>query len=394
VPGQQDRPSQPLQPDSSASGLPDRALPADDDAAGPPGDRGQTWSAEQTSPPGPDHASAADAQRADPPRRWSREELHNRLKDLPPFHPSSPRGDDPRPDDIQQESDALAAAGRRDGDRAPEGHEPRAQDAGRPDGASERAADRPARDLWGEVPGFERAWAAHESRWPADQTATAVDRSCDPAGSWRGDGGRYLGPDQHKQAKDVIASVQRTEKELTKEMTDAEGENTCGGKLEGLKFARKGEERLKEKIADELGVTPALKPEEAISKVHDAIRYTFCFEPEKYSAGYREIKHLLESRELRMVYSKNYWRDNDPEYRGINTRWVTPTGQRFEVQFHTRESFYAKQTLTHRCYERIRNPLTSDEERVELEAYQQKVSRWIRIPEGAQEIPDYRVKGR
>ena len=43
-----------------------------------------------------------------------------------------------------------------------------------------------------------------------------------------------------------------------------------------------------------------------------------------------------------MIYSKNHWRD-DPEYKGINTRWITPEGQRFEVQFHTAESFHAKQ---------------------------------------------------
>ena len=58
-----------------------------------------------------------------------------------------------------------------------------------------------------------------------------------------------------------------------------------------------------------------------------------------------------------MIYSKNHWRD-DPEYKGINTRWVTPEGQRYEVQFHTAESFHAKQQVTHEAYERLRNPLT------------------------------------
>ena len=44
------------------------------------------------------------------------------------------------------------------------------------------------------------------------------------------------------------------------------------------------------------------------------------------------------------------------EYKGINTRWVTQEGQRFEVQFHTSESFHAKQNVTHDAYERLRNP--------------------------------------
>ena len=75
-------------------------------------------------------------------------------------------------------------------------------------------------------------------------------------------------------------------------------------------------------------------------------------------------------------------------------RWITPEGQRFEVQFHTTESFHAKQQVTHRPYERIRNPLTQDEERPELERFQEEVSRWVATPEGAQEIPDHARRGR
>ena len=45
-----------------------------------------------------------------------------------------------------------------------------------------------------------------------------------------------------------------------------------------------------------------------------------------------------------MYYSKNYWAD--PEYKGINTRWLTAEGQRFEVQFHTPDSFHAKHDVT------------------------------------------------
>jgi hypothetical protein len=93
-----------------------------------------------------------------------------------------------------------------------------------------------------------------------------------------------------------------------------------------------------------------------------------------------------------MIYSKNHWRD-DPEYKGINTRWVTTEGQRFEVQFHTSESFYAKQELTHDSYERLRNPLTQDVERQELRSFQREVCSWIAVPDGATAIPDYHRKG-
>src|SRR5712691_3090802 len=45
----------------------------------------------------------------------------------------------------------------------------------------------------------------------------------------------------------------------------------------------------------------------------------------------RDIKDRFENCGHQMHYSKNWW--TNPEYKGINTRWATPEGQRFEVQF-------------------------------------------------------------
>jgi hypothetical protein len=238
------------------------------------------------------------------------------------------------------------------------------------------------------VPRFLRAWADHVRRWPAERIAIAIDRSHDPEGSWRGDGNHYLSPDQHSQATDVIATVQQKEKIVTRDVTEIGRENTCGGWLEGLKFARKGEERLKEKIADSLRIAPAKAPGEVVRDVPDAIRYSFCFESGNYTEGYSDIKERLQERGYRMIYSKSHWRD-DPEYKGINTRWVTAEGQRFEVQFHTPESYHAKQEVTHKAYERIRNRLTGRDERRELEAFQREVCAWITAPGEVAGIQDY-----
>jgi len=83
---------------------------------------------------------------------------------------------------------------------------------------------------------------------------------------------------------------------------------------------------------------------------------------------------------------KNSW--SSDQYKGINTQWIEPeTGQRFEVQFHTRASFEAKQ-LSHEAYERIRNPQTSELELDELEEFQREVCDKIPVPLGASEIED------
>jgi hypothetical protein len=92
-----------------------------------------------------------------------------------------------------------------------------------------------------------------------------------------------------------------------------------------------------------------------------------------------------------MYQSTSYW--TDPEYKGINTRWVTQRGQRFEVQFHTPESFHAKEVVTHKAYERIRDLTTSRPELGELHAFQREVSARVRTPDGAADIPDFKKEG-
>jgi hypothetical protein len=321
--------------------------------------------------PGPDRPVAADvpAERRDlpaadatdrlavgrEPDRWSKADLRKRLERLPPGHPSSVSGDEPD---------------------ANERHDP-------------RLADEPKRDYWSEVPRFSRAWADHVRSWPAERLATEVDRSKDPAGSWRGDGNQYLDPEQQAQANEVIASVARTEKKITEHMKQVERDNACDGWLEGLPHRLKGEERLKEKIAEKIQHEPDRTPTEAGREINDAIRYTFCFEQSVYASGYWDIKQRLESSGYRMIYSENHWR-GDPEYKGINSRWVTPESQRFEVQFHTAESYHAKQHVTHSAYERDRNPLTRRSERREIEAFQQDVCAFIAVPDDAYKIPDYK----
>ena len=291
-------------------------------------------------------------------RPWSRADLRQRLERLPPSHPSSLRGADHQP-------------------VLPREAEP----------------DRVERSLSSEVPRFKHAWTDHLRRWPDNRETTKVDRSGDPDASWRGEGDQYLNPDQHAQTEDVIAGVQQAEGKLTNDMKAAEQENTCGGWLAGLEHRLKGEERLKQKIAEKIEHEPGKTPARAIQQISDAIRYTFCFEPAGYSDGYRDVVGRLSALGCRMIYSKNHWRD-DMEYKGINTRWVTPEGQRYEVQFHTEESFHAKQQITHTAYERLRNPLTHDDERQELRAFQREVCSWIATPDGVAAIEDYRREGR
>jgi hypothetical protein len=132
-------------------------------------------------------------------------------------------------------------------------------------------------------------------------------------------------------------------------------------------------------------------PADAAMEVKDAVRYTFCIGAEEYVAAHAEIGRQLESAGYRKAYGRNHWLE-DADYNGVNTQWTTSDGGRFELQFHTRESFYAKEQLTHPPYRRLRRPTTTPPERAELLAFQREVCAAVPKPPGVSQISDFKVR--
>jgi virulence-associated protein VapD len=244
---------------------------------------------------------------------------------------------------------------------------------------------------WSEVPRFQVMWADHEKRWPEREPSAGPDRPEESPGTYRSRGGFELSPERHAEANEAIGRVREAEPSISADLQTIEKENGYGGWLEGFKNRRKGEDRLKEKIAEQLEAESSESAANVLRRIPDALRYTYCFEPDNYTRGYYDIKARMESFGHEMYQSTNYW--SDPEYKGINMRWVTRQGQRFEVQVHTPESFHAKQHVTHKAYERIRDLTTSRPELRELHEIQRKVSAWVPIPNGAADIPDLKKEG-
>jgi hypothetical protein len=248
-----------------------------------------------------------------------------------------------------------------------------------------------ARSYWDEVPRFRDMWTKHERDWSERKSATKPDYSSDPPGTYRSEGGLKLKPAQHAETIAAIGRMRETESAISADVRATEQDNKYGGWLEGFDRRLKGDDRLKEKVAEKVRFQADREALAIIREIPDAIRYTFCLRSDTYTKGYYDIKDRLESCGYSMYESRNTW--NGAEYKAINTRWITPAGQRFEVQFHTPESFHAKQHVTHRAYERIRNRLTSDAERAKLKDFQEEVCSWIKAPDGAQEIPDFKKEG-
>jgi hypothetical protein len=228
------------------------------------------------------------------------------------------------------------------------------------------------------------AWEAHEAKWPTSRDSVRPDRP-DVSGAWRGESGRHLDAEANAEVDRGCARIREVgENVITPAMRAIEAEDP-DRHLVALEYRLKGTERVKEKVAAELEARPGLSAAQALASVPDAIRFTLTYNDEHYVAGVTADLERLTARGFELAKEPKISWDSD-QYKGINTQWREPeTGQRFEVQFHTRASFEAKQ-LSHAAYERIRNPQTPAAELDELEDFQRRVCAKVPLPPGSTEI--------
>jgi hypothetical protein len=240
-----------------------------------------------------------------------------------------------------------------------------------------------ARDAWAAaLPGLRAAWEKHEQNYPERARPTPTSQA---DGGWLADGGRRLSPEQNAEAGKACEDIRAEGREVILPAMERVEAADPGRSLAGLEHMLKGEDRLKEKIADEMTAKPGLAIGNAVDTVVDPVRFTFTYTPQRYAEGTLSDVERLKSEGFELVKLKNLWTDD--QYKGINSQWRRPeTGLRFEVQFHTPESLEAKE-LTHKAYERIRST-ASPAERQELKVYQRQVNALLDTPPGTAEIKD------
>jgi hypothetical protein len=257
-------------------------------------------------------------------------------------------------------------------------------------GVVEAAYLNAARDEWArEAPRQRAAWVEHKERYPErDQVPAHTEHD----GSWRGDGNRRLSPEQNAEASKACADLRDEAEQVIlpamQRIEAAEPER----RLAGLEHMLKGEDRLKEKIADVLFVEPHLSARQAVDKVPDAVRFTLEYDAERYTDGVLADVDWLKTEGFELIKLKNLW--TAEHYKGINSQWRRPeSGLRVEMQFHTPESLEAKE-LTHEAYERLRRPATeiSQVERDELDDFQRRVNSLLATPPRVETIKDFPEK--
>jgi len=157
------------------------------------------------------------------------------------------------------------------------------------------------------------------------------------------------------------------------------------------RFALKSPDRFKEKLAKLIERRPDESAADLAAGIPDGIRYTFTFGVEKYTDGVRVACAKIEGSGCELTRLANRW--DGEEYRGVNSRWRhTESGQSFEVQFHTPESWDVKQA-NHDAYERTNDPTTDIGEVELLRAYQYSGTKSITMPDRWHDIENYQLPG-
>jgi hypothetical protein len=246
-----------------------------------------------------------------------------------------------------------------------------------------RAAD--GRAAWAEaLPELRAAWEEHKERYPA-RTRAAPQTA--PDGSWTSGEHRRLDPEQNTEATKAHADLaDEADRHILPALRRIEAADP-DRRLAGLEHMVKGEDRLKEKLADFLRA-PGVTVREALDEVPDAIRFTLRYTAERYSDGVVTDVDRMKSEGFDLIKLKNLWQTD--QYKGINSQWRIPeSGTRFEMQFHTPESLDAKE-LTHAAYERIRSRMVDPAEERDLENFQRRVNGFITTPPDTDRIKDYR----
>lgn len=158
----------------------------------------------------------------------------------------------------------------------------------------------------------------------------------------------------------------------------------------GLENKIKTEESLTRKLTlladkDKSSQTDKQKLGKFARRNNDALRYTFVFQFEKYAQGFQETIEQLKKAGFEILPNRiwNAWENaetpGDTGYRGVNITIISSQKQRFELQFHTAESFRLK-TETHHLYKELSSLKTFDKRREEIIKEMLRLARQIKRP--------------
>lgn len=173
------------------------------------------------------------------------------------------------------------------------------------------------------------------------------------------------------------------EPKFTNDMLSAAKQSN--GYLDGLDFRLKSIDSITRKVQTDI-VGTGVTEWESLSKITDIVRYTTIFESGKFTQNYFQMREILAEKGYNVIKVKNTWRKG-AAYKGVNTI-LEKDGVKFEMQYHTKQSFELKNGKLHELYEKARILNISDEELKKLNEEMKNLSAQLETP-----IDIGRIKG-
>ena len=153
-----------------------------------------------------------------------------------------------------------------------------------------------------------------------------------------------------------------------------------GFKIQGLNYRIKSKESYLRKIES--------KYSENGNKyeINDILRYTYIGSNNKLTEKTLYNIQDMKQKGYETIKIKNTWNDKNDPYKGINTIVKDKDGFKFEVQYHTQESFNLKNNEMHELYEKARVLEKNSEEYLNLSKQMFDMSEKLHIPKDIEKV--------
>lgn len=195
---------------------------------------------------------------------------------------------------------------------------------------------------------------------------------------------------------DAYNQVRVTEPLITEDIMDVA--RSLGTSLEGLQYSVKTassvEDRLARMLSDWKSDRP-FNPVWQMGRITDLIRYTEICRHDDIVDTTRKTIAKMEEKGYALTNLRNFFARpfKNTGYMGVHLTFVSPAGQKLELQVHSPESFEAKQK-GHAMYEKIRSVSTMKDEKERLQAMVFAIHQSVRKPMGYEALQKYRMPPR
>ncbi len=185
-------------------------------------------------------------------------------------------------------------------------------------------------------------------------------------------------------AQKLLAEAEENEPRITAELQNVA--QKVSAEMVGLENKFKTEDSLIRKLIDAVNGNFEKLPRKA-QIINDVLRYTFVLPIDFYAERFHKTIERLTELGYQIPKNRiwNAWQTIgerfDKGYRGINITVISSQKQKFELQFHTEESFRLK-TETHFLYEELRQKRISEERETELIEERRKAAKSLERPQG------------